>query len=94
MSSRNEYMADTQPMESNSVLRITGISEEIDCIRLHWQGGVWATQYLERREGILSSVEQWETIFTNLPPTCVCTNIIDFGATNRTLFYRINVERQ
>jgi len=62
-------------------------------VSVWWQGGVWATQYLECRESLLDSKEPWLAIFTNPPPTTVTTNVLDMGATDEVLFYRIRAER-
>jgi len=88
-----EYWADTDPQNSDSHLRVTGIDILPSGIRVDWKGGVWARQYLEVRQTLGGTSEQWTAVFTNLPPTATATNIIDAGATNRVLFYRIKAER-
>jgi hypothetical protein len=90
---RDEYWADTDPFRSNSVLRIAGITVRTNDVRIDWQGGVQATQYLERCTALASNGIQWTVLFTNRPPTLTSTNLTDAGVTNRALFYRVRVVR-
>ncbi|MBN1669871.1 MAG: PKD domain-containing protein [Kiritimatiellae bacterium] len=85
----HELAADTDPSDSNSVLAMTDVQVDAGDIRLAWQGGVQATQWVQRCTNLISN--DWETIFTIEPPTLSVTNILDENATNSVLFYRIAV---
>jgi len=90
----SEYMADTDPRDGSSYLAVTRISVTNGGMRVEWQGGAWATQYLEGRQDLASTTEQWSVIYTNLPlPTPIANSILDGGATNDTQFYRIRARR-
>jgi hypothetical protein len=93
MSVYEKYVADLDPTNAESALAFTGIQYRSDGVQVDWQGGTWATQYIEAVKDLGSTSELWTVIFTNLPPTATETNIIDTGATNGTLFYRIRAER-
>jgi len=88
-----EYLGDTNPNDSNSILKLTGISTDSSGMRILWEGGTGSCQYLECRDPSFSGAAAWMPIFTNLPPTTVSNWLIDQGATNRSLFYRIKAER-
>jgi len=88
-----EYIADTDATNASSRLMITSVLKTNGGIRVEWQGGEWARQYVECRTNLLSTVEQWRAIFTNDPDTPITNWIIDLGATNDTLYYRIKAER-
>jgi hypothetical protein len=88
-----EYAADTDPTNAASRLAVTGVRFVGGMVQVDWQGGVGVRQYLQIRQRLDGTNEQWVSIFTNLPPTSTTTNIIDAGATNSMLFYRIKTER-
>ncbi|MBN1675801.1 MAG: S8 family serine peptidase [Kiritimatiellae bacterium] len=88
-----EYTADTDPTNADSRLSFTGVVLEGGNVRIDWQGGVQARQFLQVRHDLVSTTEQWEVVFTNEPPTSVLTNLLidTTGASNA--FYRLEVER-
>jgi hypothetical protein len=88
-----EYLADTDPSNSNSLLQVTGITHSHGGVCVSWKGGVWSKQYVEMRSGLSSTGEIWQATYTNQPPTVSETNIVIPDTTNQTLFYRIRVER-
>jgi hypothetical protein len=89
----SEVVADTDPLDSNSVLRVTGIGAGHGVAVIAWQGGVRATQWLEYRTELLSTTEQWAVLFTNPPPTERMATHIDGGGTDRVRFYRVRAGR-
>ncbi len=92
MNNIGEYNADTLPMDSNSVLCILSVSPEWGGIRIEWQGGLGAWQFLECTEKL--PAEEWTPILGFPPYTMQITNtVIDFPATGKSLFYRIRAER-
>jgi hypothetical protein len=57
-----------------------------------WQGGVQATQYLQRRTNDVWATDVWMDILTNPSPT-IPSNYLDLLGTNRIEWFRIRVER-
>ena len=88
-----EWLCDTDPTDSNSVLKVTSLEPDAGGMRVFWEGGTGAWQYLERRENLGMTDELWAVIFSNLPPTTLSTNLLDIDGTNETLYYRIRAGR-
>jgi hypothetical protein len=64
-------------------------------LRIEWQGGAQARQFVERNNNLSSSsTNRWVIIYTDNPPTPLQTNLFDFPGTNRTLFYRVRAVRE
>ncbi len=92
MNNIGEYNSDTLPMDSNSVLCMLSMSPEMGGIRIKWQGGLGVWQFLECTEKL--PAEEWTPIIGFPPYTMQITNtVIDFPATDKSLFYRIRAER-
>jgi hypothetical protein len=87
-----EYAADTIPVDSNSVLRISLITESNGVCSLGWQGGSNAWQVLEVCSNLNGGTADWVSIITNAPPTGLITNI-SLGAKDSARFYRIRAWR-
>ncbi|MEI8290012.1 MAG: hypothetical protein WCH99_11115 [Verrucomicrobiota bacterium] len=87
-----EYIADTDPTDSNSNLRLTKIQPVSGGIAILWQGGILSTQYLQQRVS-LNPTSSWVEIFTNVPPTANPSGFTNYGITNNAGFYRIRVTR-
>lgn len=91
MANWEEYIADIDPTNSESVFMITEISLESD-VSIKWKGGSLATQILERCTNVLYG--SWNPVCTNHPPTAANTNWTDISATNKiSCFYRIKAVR-
>jgi hypothetical protein len=88
-----EYVADTIPTNVESVLLILGITAEPGGIAVRWKGGEQVRQFLQCRQSLTSTTEQWVAVWTNEPPTPITTNYTHSGALIGQQFYRINVER-
>jgi hypothetical protein len=88
-----EYIADTQPINADSVLRIFTIKPEHGGMRIDWKGGIQAWQFLDCREDLTNTNEEWLPLLCLPPPTQTTNAVIDMGVTNRVFFYRIRVER-
>jgi hypothetical protein len=88
-----EYACDTHPLERNSRLAITHGALTTQGYQLEWQGGVEATQYVERSED-LSDPLGWSVIWVNPPPTSRTHTFIDPGAAGSPrFFYRVRAAR-
>jgi len=87
-----EFSADTDPHDSNSVLRFLFLGEQLGGTRLDWQGGRDAWQFLETSTDLLDP-SGWKAIYALPSPTPITNAVIHFGVTNRTYFYRIRAER-
>jgi hypothetical protein len=88
----DEYVSDTIPTNSASVLAITNITSASD-ITVYWKGGVEATQILQRDDDALAPV--WTDLMTNEPPTATEESYTDTGVTtgNDRKLYRIKATR-
>jgi hypothetical protein len=87
-------VADTNPTNAVSVLRLSRIVPEANGLRLEWQGGVAARQFLERSRSVGTAGTNWVSLFTNNPPTSLQRNLFDLISTNRALFYRVRAVRE
>jgi subtilisin family serine protease len=87
-----EFMADTNPTNAVSKLRITSIARQTNGVQLGWTGGVQSRQYIQRKAG-LGGTNAWITLHTNEPPTSASGSFLDTHATNTSSFYRLQVER-
>lgn len=89
-----EYEADTDPTNSDSVLALIGVRREAGGMRLEWKGGRQAAQYIQRGTELGSTGAVWTSFHTNnVLPTSITNMAIDTRATNGVLFYRIKAER-
>ena len=92
MSNYAEYIADTDPTNPNSNLRVIKIQPVTGGIAVIWQGGVNSTQYVQQIIDLGGS-NSWMDLFTNLPPTANPGGFTNYGLTNNAGFYRIRVTR-
>ena len=89
-----EHAGDTDPRDDQSFLAITGLWPTTGGLRIDWQGGVLSRQYLEYADELQSTGTVWHPIYTNPPPTSIEESVLDMGATNRSLIYRIKAARE
>ena len=89
-----EYVADTNPTNTESVLAFTSIRAEGTGIRLAWHGGQWARQYLDER-GLLSGTGgAWTCVLTNaVLPTAISNTTWRTPAGAARRFFRLRAER-
>ena len=87
-----EYYCDTDPNDSNSVLKIMQVQSQTSAVSMCWQGGVHARQWIEYRKDLCSTTEQWSTIYTNAPPTAL-TNVIPIAQGASQGVYRVKAHR-
>ncbi len=92
LSNYAEYIADTNPNDANSNLRITKIQKVSNGLAILWQGGSVSTQFLQMRLGLFGT-NLWTDIFTSGPPTPNPNAFTNQAATNSPGFFRIRVTR-
>jgi hypothetical protein len=92
MRNLQEYIADTNPTNANSNLRVLSSQVVSNGLRLTWAGGSQARQYLQRSPS-MAATSVWINLFTNQPPTAVTNSFVDTAWTNKVFFYRIKAER-
>ncbi len=85
------YIADANPTNAASYPALTAIQNGTNAMQLTWQGGVLATQFLDTVQTMTNA--NWQTIFTNTPPTPASNNFTQSGATNGAGFYRLRMQR-
>lgn len=86
-----EYIADTNPTNALSYLHLTGINPVAGGMRIQWEGGIFATQYVQRLNNLNTNV--WLNISTSLPPTPISGSFTDAPGTNVMEFYRVKALR-
>ncbi len=84
-----EFVSDTNPTNSESVLAITSVESDPQGIRVRWQGGQWATQYIESCSNLIATPPVWTTIWTNIPKTSITNTIPVSNGSNGVMYYRI-----
>ncbi len=84
-----EYLADTNPLNAGSVLRVQQVAKSNLAARIVWTGGSQATQYLERGNAALFGAN-WTTLMTNRPPTSATNQFLD-SASGARQFYRVRI---
>ncbi len=84
-----EYIADTNPTNESSVLKVLSLQMEGNGARVKWQGGVEIRQVLERADSLTPSDSTWQPLFTNKPPTAVSNEFWDVAGPEGGCFYRI-----
>lgn len=83
VSNADEYAADTDPIDPESVFRIVSVSPT----NIVWWGGCERTQVVERAESIGTGAV-WTGVLTNLPPTAR-EGTFSLPAAKLNSFYRI-----
>jgi len=87
-------LLDADPHDSGSVLSVLSVAAELGGLRIDWKGGRDARQFLECCSDPTAATSLWSAILAVPSPTPRTNAIIDLGATNRVLFYRIRAVRQ
>jgi Zn-dependent metalloprotease/subtilisin family serine protease len=92
MTAQAEYVADTIPTNTQSVLALLGVTNTSNGVWLFWKGGSSATQYIECADSLLGT-PVWTAIATQAPPTLVTNAAQDLSAPGSNRFYRLRVMR-
>ncbi len=90
---RHEYEADTDPNDATSYLGILNTVAIPNGLRITWQGGTEARQYLESRTSLTTSANAWLAILTNEPSTPITNTYTHAHEQVGAVFYRIRAER-
>jgi len=90
LTTRQEYLADTDPTNEASRLELTAIAAAPGGLEVQWIGGTGVAQVVEATAD-LPAESDWTAVATNPPPTEV-TNALLHGSSPR-LFYRIRAQR-
>ena len=88
-----EFVADTDPNASESLLQLSDVENVGGDIRISWIGGSAVTQYIDCATNLSEGPAGWLTIFTNMPPTQINPVVVDSNATPGGAFYRIRTVR-
>jgi subtilisin family serine protease len=91
-SNLQEYIADTDPTNSGSALKILWTEVTSNAVSLSWSGGAQARQYLQWAP-TLSGTVTWTTVLTNQPPTAFTNRYLEMLGTNHAGFFRLEAER-
>jgi hypothetical protein len=89
LSNWQEYLADTNPTNATSVLKILSLQNDGSGLHVKWQGGVEACQILERTDCLNPAGSSWRPLFTNRPPTGVSNEYCDAIEPSVRGFFRI-----
>lgn len=88
-----EYVADTDPFDEESLLALIELDTNAEGATVTWIGGVDATQFLERVQGLTPTGTLWQSLLTNIPPTAVTNTILDSAPASPDRMYRIKATR-
>ncbi len=88
----HEFIADTDPQTADSFPRLTGLALLPGAVRIQWQAGNQSTQYLQRRF-TFDPGDQWQDIFTNLPPTPATNDFTNSLNGTGMMLYRLRLAR-
>lgn len=86
---RDEYVADTEPLNARSRLAITNVLPQPGGLLVYWNGGSNAVQFIEEAAELSAA---WTVLFTNPPPTAPGPVAL-VNATNPTRLIRIRAQR-
>ncbi len=81
-----EFIANTDPHDPDSVLALTGLDITPDAWGLSWKGGTSAVQILEWGAMSVGTATVWEVLLTVPPPTLVHTSWWHQPATNAAVY--------
>lgn len=88
----DEYVADTDPGNPDSLLSITGIQYGAGGAVINWVGGTGVWQYVDYGQASMTGVT-WNAVFTNHPPTGSSAGITNSAETNQAGWYRVRAVR-
>jgi hypothetical protein len=88
-----EYLGDTRPKDSNSLLRVTAINLVESGVWISWQGGTGVVQFLERNSELSEPSSPWTVVLTNTPPMPPATNVFTVPPAGDRQFYRLKAVR-
>jgi hypothetical protein len=89
-----DYLADTNPARGSPKSEFRSQRSKANGLRIDWQGGTQAGQFLRRSRNLGASGTNWVSSFTNHPLTPLQMNLFDLLGTKRTLFYHVRAVRE
>ena len=93
MTNLEEYIADTDPFDGDSNLRLLSISRYlVGGLRVDWKGGVNAWQMLDYTVRFDATCA-WETVAAFPPPRPITNAVVIFGSNPTSGTFRIRAER-
>lgn len=92
-SNGEEFDADTDPRDRNSILRVTDLVLDLTGTKIDWQGGVESIQILERKFDLGDGSIEWEVLQTVNPPTPATNTFHDPSSGHEKAFYRLRAQR-
>ena len=87
------YLADLNPTNPDSKLRINAISVSGSDVKITWIGGTKAWQSIEYCRHLADPNDPWSVIYTAIPPTATINQLIHQGDPGQTGFYRLKAWR-
>lgn len=93
VSNGDEFSADTDPLDSSSLLRVLSVSITPDGWQVNWMGGVYSSQFVEYVPDLVGATGDWSVRQTYFPPTDTSNTFTDTSATFEQGFYRIRAVR-
>ena len=94
MDNVDEYIADTDPDADDSFLALTNITKDATGVRLCWHGGRQSRQFIDFNTNLLETVDGWQPVASNSPPTEIDMQWLHTDATNDNAgFYRVRAQR-
>lgn len=92
MDNLSEYLADTDPFDSESYLGILNIGVAWGGWRVDWKGGVNAWQILDYSTNFGSTCT-WDAVFAIPPPTAMTNAVVIFGLDASNAVFRVRAKR-
>ena len=88
METWKEWLADTDPTNRLSVLKLTLLGWTNGLPQVTWIGGVSRTQILERTSSLSGP---WLGVYTNTPPTPLTNTLWGAPLSGTSVFYRVRI---
>ena len=92
-SNAEEYLADTQPTNAASALRMVPADPQSAGPQVGWAGGTGVVQIVEYRRDLADAADGWTPWLTNAPPTAPTNFALLPGVATNTSIYRVRTLR-
>lgn len=88
-----EYLADTEPTNESSQLKIIGLEVSNGAAKVSWQGGRMSQQFIQSLAKMGGDSNQWAAVFTNSQPPVLITNSTSLPMSTNQVFFRLRATR-